>query len=234
MLQKSDHVNNILVCGPLRTCSGFYLMYVKRPIELFVTVVAVLFCLPIMALLCLFISLETPGCPIYRQKRVGLNGRIFNLYKLRTMYAGTEHHGFRTGSNDRRVTRFGKFLRETKIDEIPQLFNVLRGDMSLIGPRPLSRDEVKHFIEVLGYSTSAPGLVPSLLPGLTGLEQIYRIHPHSYDDRFRWNAQYELSVSLLLDLRIVLTTVLSYRLICLATILGGILELFVIVDLLCG
>src|SRR5262249_19567885 len=133
--------------------------------------------------------------------------------------------GFCTVNEDSRVTRLGGVLRATKIDEIPQVWNVLRGDMSLIGPRPLSVAECDYIRDCLQYEPSHPGFYPSVRPGLTGPEQIYRIHPSVYSQRFDWNASYEANLSPYLDLKIFVTTMLQCKLVCIATAVGGILEL---------
>jgi lipopolysaccharide/colanic/teichoic acid biosynthesis glycosyltransferase len=204
-----------------------YHQFFKRPLDMVVGIVALIASLPIMAVASLAIWLESRGGPIYKQKRVGKNGRLFELYKLRTMYVGADEAGFKTADQDPRVTRIGTFLRDKKIDELPQLFNVLRGEMSLIGPRPLSLEETDHLTGQLGFSKTDPGLCPRVRPGLTGLEQIYRIHPLSYADRFRWNNGYEEDLSFKIDLKIFLTTILQYRAVCAITACIGIFQLLV-------
>lgn len=204
---------------------GLYRDYLKRPIDVVVSAAALIACLPVMAVACALISLETSGLPVYKQKRVGVGGKSFDIYKLRTMYEGADRLGFVTIRGDLRITRLGKFLRDTKIDELPQLWNILRGDMSLIGPRPLSVDECEHVIGSLGYGPEHPGFYPSVLPGLTGLEQIYRIHPLDYRERFLWNAYYETDLSLILDLKVLYATFMMCQLVCIATIFGGIVQL---------
>jgi lipopolysaccharide/colanic/teichoic acid biosynthesis glycosyltransferase len=182
-------------------------------------------CLPVILVAAFLICLDSPGSPIFRQRRIGKGGRVFEIWKLRTMHVGAEALGFRTDEADARVTRVGRLLRQTKLDELPQLWNVVRGDMSLIGPRPLSIEECDYLVREYGYSPSHAGFYPTVRPGLTGLEQIYRIHPLVYEDRFRWNEQYESSLSPWLDLKILLTTVLMCRVVSIAAILGGVMEL---------
>lgn len=180
------------------TRSSVYDTVFKRLVDLSLALVISIFCLPIIAVAALLIMLDNPGSPIFKQKRVGLNGQVFDLYKLRTMYIGTEEQNFRTQDKDDRVTRMGGFLRDAKLDELPQLWNVVKGEMSLIGPRPLSAEESKH-IEQLGYSTDTPGFYPKVRPGLTGIEQINRSFFLPYRERFELNHLYEANLSWSLD-----------------------------------
>lgn len=207
---------------------GFYQDFLKRVVDVLWASAAIVACFPVFLLICLAISLETPGLPIFRQLRIGRDGKPFYMYKLRTMYDGAHNHGFKTDHADPRITRIGSFLRHTKIDELPQLFNVIRSEMSLIGPRPLSTQECQFIINEVGISPQHPGFYPTVRPGLTGLEQIYRIHPLVYRERFRWNDYYERKVSLTLDLKVLYATMARFRLVCLATIFGGILELVIL------
>ena len=166
-------------------------------------------CLPLIGVLVLVIRLHSRGPGIFRQVRVGKNGREYVMYKLRSMNLDAEA---RTGavwstSNDPRVTRLGRFLRRSHLDELPQLFNVLRGEMSLIGPRP----ERPEIVEVL------VGLVPgyldrlNVLPGITGLAQL-NLPPDSdlYSVRRKLvlDVQYIAEASLFFDLRILACTAL--------------------------
>lgn len=206
--------------------------FLKRLFDLTFACAAFLASLPIQVLACLTIMIETPGSPIFKQKRAGIGGKIFELYKLRTMRDGTEEANFCTEQDDPRVTRFGKFLRDTKIDELPQLWNIILGDMSVIGPRPLSIDECEHLHKAYDFAENHPGLYPTVRPGLTGLEQIYRVNPLVYSERFEWNHYYEQHFSSWLDIRILLTTVFTYRAVCFVTILGALLEAVVLAKII--
>ena len=202
-----------------------YALHAKRAVDLLLAWAALVCCLPMLLVLGTLISVDSPGGALYRQTRAGVGGRRFEILKLRTMYTGADARGFRTADGDYRVTRFGKFLRDTKLDELPQLWNIIRNDMSMIGPRPLSTEECEFLTADHGFHPGHPGFYPLVSPGLTGLEQIYRIHPLSYEDRFRWNDLYESRLSLWLDLRIFATTIVQCRLVCMMTAIGGILEL---------
>ncbi|WP_052186810.1 sugar transferase [Thermoactinomyces sp. Gus2-1] len=141
----------------------------KRAFEIVFSVALLLFTLPVLVLTMIAIKLESPGPVFYKQERVGLNGKRFEIIKLRSMRTDAEKNGPQwAAKNDPRVTRVGKFIRKTRIDELPQLINILRGDMSLIGPRP----ERPVFTEK--FDKEIPGFKKRLLvkPGLTGWAQV--------------------------------------------------------------
>lgn len=164
--------------------------------------------LPLMLFLMLIVRLTSRGPGIYRQTRVGLEGRQFQLFKLRSMRSDAEA---RTGAvwaqltGDPRVTRFGRFLRATHLDELPQLFNVIKGEMALVGPRP-ERPEFTHklALDIPGYMERH-----SVRPGITGLAQI-NLPPDTDLDSVRrklvFDLEYIRNASLLVDLRICLVT----------------------------
>lgn len=134
----------------------------KRIFDLVIATPLLLACLPVIALCAFLIRLETPGPVLFRQVRVGRYGRHFHILKLRTMVAASSGAGsLITSTNDRRVTFVGRWLRRTKLDELPQLINVLLGDMSLVGPRP----EVPKYVEL--YPSDARDVVFSVRPGIT-------------------------------------------------------------------
>ena len=136
-----------------------------------VALVLLIACAPLIALCALLIRLTSKGPAFYTQERVGLNGRTFTLYKLRTMRVGAEAQTgpvWAQGNNDPRVTPIGHLLRRAHLDELPQLLNVLRGDMSLVGPRP----ERPYFVSQLERQIPDYGRRLSVKPGITGLAQI--------------------------------------------------------------
>lgn len=116
-----------------------------RLLDFVFSVVALVVLLPLMILIYLFIVFESKGGGFYNQRRVGMNGAIFHLHKFRTMYTGSDRAGLITvGKRDSRITRTGNFLRKTKLDELPQLINILKGEMSVVGPRP----EVEKYVQM--------------------------------------------------------------------------------------
>lgn len=177
---------------------------VKRLFDITVAALGLFISLPIMALLALAIRLDSSGPVLYRQTRVTAGGNRFTLYKFRTMYDGAEAS---TGpilsrKGDPRVTRVGRFLRASRLDELPQLWNVLRGDMSLVGPRP----ERPHFVEKFAEELPHYTLRHQVRPGLTGLAQVngyYSSHPA---DKLRFDLLYILARSFYMDLAILLET----------------------------
>ncbi len=140
---------------------------IRRFFDIVAGACALLLAAPIMALAMVAIRLESRGHAIYKQRRVGRDGRPFNMLKLRTMVDGAEHigAGLAINENDSRVTRVGAFLRRTSLDELPNLVNVVRGDMSLIGPRPTIP------IQVAQYTPRQRGRL-AIRPGITGWAQV--------------------------------------------------------------
>ncbi|WEG12634.1 sugar transferase [Pullulanibacillus sp. KACC 23026] len=182
--------------------SIYYLVY-KRVLDLVLGMVGLLFSLPIILFFSLLIRLETPGSPIYVQERLGKNGKIFKIIKLRSMRSDAEKEGARwAASNDCRVTRIGKFIRKTRIDELPQFFLIIKGDMSIVGPRP----ERPMFTEQFAREIS--GFENRLLvkPGLTGLAQVRGGYDISPEEKFKHDMEYIKHVSFLLDLKIIIRT----------------------------
>jgi exopolysaccharide biosynthesis polyprenyl glycosylphosphotransferase len=161
----------------------------KRALDLVVASVMFVVLLPVMAIVALAVRLSSPGPALYHQKRVGLNGEIFLVHKFRSMRTDAEA---KTGAvwakaNDTRVTKVGRFLRRTRLDEIPQLWNVLRGDMSLVGPRP----ERPEFVAELTEKIPFYGFRHVVRPGLTGWAQVKYTYGASVEDALE-KLQYDL------------------------------------------
>jgi lipopolysaccharide/colanic/teichoic acid biosynthesis glycosyltransferase len=156
---------------------------------------------PLLALACAAIRLESRGSPIYRQRRVGRGGREFALLKLRTMVAGAEHlgAGLAVDEDDPRITRMGALLRRFSLDELPNLVNVLAGDMSLVGPRPTVP------VQVAQYTPRQLGRL-SVEPGLTGWAQVSGRAALPWHERIELDLWYIEHWSLRLDARILLRT----------------------------
>ncbi|PYV44673.1 MAG: hypothetical protein DMG06_05540 [Acidobacteria bacterium] len=141
---------------------------VRRLIDTLLSLIAVILFSPLFAIAAIGVLVTSPGPILYRAKRVGLNKRIFTMYKFRTMQIDqTQYHSPVTASNDPRVFAFGSWLRRSKIDELPQLFNILRGEMSIVGPRPEDPEIVAH------YYTPAQLETLRILPGLSSPGTIY-------------------------------------------------------------
>ena len=163
---------------------------------------------PVLVLAMVAIRLESPGPVIYRQRRIGLAGHPFDVVKLRTMVDGAEHigAGLAINENDARITRVGALLRRTSLDELPNLVNVLRGEMSLIGPRPTLPIQVEQ------YTARQRGRL-ALKPGITGWAQVNGRATLPWSERIELDLYYIEHRSMVLDLRILWRT--------LAMVLGG-------------
>ena len=174
---------------------------VRRAIDIAVSATALVLTAPLVAVAMLAIRLETPGEAIYRQRRVGLRGREFEVLKLRTMVSGAEHEGagLAIDARDERITRVGSVLRRTSLDELPNLLNVLRGEMSLIGPRPTLPHQVAQ------YSERQRGRL-EIRPGITGWAQVNGRAALPWSERIELDLYYIEHRSWRLDLEILRRT----------------------------
>jgi lipopolysaccharide/colanic/teichoic acid biosynthesis glycosyltransferase len=181
--------------------NGYLLSARKRALDLVLAGTALVVSSPLLAAAALLIRLETHGHPVYRQRRVGLGGRPFELYKLRTMVSGAEAMGagLAVDEGDERITRLGAWLRRTSFDEVPNLINVLRGEMSLVGPRPTVQVQVDRYSERQRHRLDA-------LPGLTGWAQVNGRASLPWHERIELDLWYVEHASLRLDLRILART----------------------------
>lgn len=185
--------------------------FIKRFIDFSICLVAFICLSPVFLLVALAIRLESKGSVIFKQKRVGINGKIFTIYKFRSMYQDAEKrleelksknqikgHMFKM-KDDPRVTKVGKIIRRTSLDELPQIFNILKGDMALIGPRPPLVREVEQY-ESWQYMRL------SVIPGLSGLWQISGRNALSFDQMVRLDMHYIKKRSLVFDFLIFFNT----------------------------
>lgn len=175
-----------------------------RASDIVISYILLFFALPIMVLIALIIKIYSPGSVFYKQRRVGLNGKEFMLYKFRSMkvdagqFSRPEHIAI---EDDSRVTKLGRFLRKARLDELPQLFNILRGNMSLVGPRPEAVYRVKEH-------RALQGIRLSVRPGLTGLAQIEGHYHTAPAHKLKYDYLYIKNRSVLLNLNILCRTVL--------------------------
>lgn len=196
-----------LLFSPGCYASRFHLAY-KRSASILVSIIGLLLSLPLLPFIILAIKLTSPGPALYRQKRVGREGVVFNCYKFRTMRADAEADTGATwaADDDPRITRVGKFLRMLRLDEIPQLWNVLKGDMSLVGPRP----ERPEFTELLSREIPYYQLRHTVRPGITGWAQIRYKYASSLEDakeKLRYDLFYIKNMSVGLDLLVFFQTI---------------------------
>lgn len=175
-------------------------MYIKlkRILDIICSVIAIIvFALP-MIIISIIIKLDSEGPVIYKQQRIGKNGKLFFIYKFRTMIVHKEFEE-RNIAHNQMVTKAGRFLRKTSLDELPQLFNVLKGEMSIVGPRPW----IKEYYE---YFTDRQKERCNVLPGITGLAQIKGRNEITIFKKIEYDIEYVRKLSLKLDLQIILWT----------------------------
>lgn len=171
----------------------------KRCCDLMLVAFSAPIWIPVLCLVALLVRLKLGTPVLFRQKRPGLHGRIFELIKFRTMLDITGPEG-RPLHDGLRLTSFGRKLRATSLDELPELINVLRGDMSLVGPRPL-------LVQYLGRYSSRQARRHDVRPGLTGLAQVKGRNALSWDEKLEWDVQYVESQSIFLDFKILFSTI---------------------------
>jgi sugar transferase (PEP-CTERM system associated) len=182
--------------------------FVKRMLDLALSLIGFILASPLMALTALAIRLDSPGPVLYTQERVGENGRVFTVVKFRSMRTDAEQAGSPVWARDKddRITRVGRFIRLTRLDELPQLWNVVRGDMSFVGPRP----ERPFFVEQLAREIPFYLQRHAVKPGLTGWAQVKYQYGSSIEDameKLRYDLYYIKHMSIFFDLTIVLDTV---------------------------
>ena len=179
--------------------------FFKRFFDVIFSLLGLIILSPLFLVVSLMIKLDSRGPVFYRQERLGMNGRVFKIYKFRTMVKDAEKmgSGLFTHENDPRITRVGRFLRRTSIDELPQLINILKGDMSFVGPRPPITWYPKRWNEYEDWEK----LRFRMKPGMTGWAQIHGRNEIDWNKRIEYDVWYVKNWSLLLDLKIILETV---------------------------
>ncbi|MBQ2062813.1 MAG: sugar transferase [Oscillospiraceae bacterium] len=184
---------------------GIYNRVVKRFFDIVISALGLIVLSPVMLVSAILIRLTSPGPAIFRQKRIGLNAKEYTIYKFRTMRVNSEHTGSGVYSDDSdpRMTGVGRILRRTSIDELPQLINILRGDMSLIGPRP---PLTYHPWPVEEYTDEQLRMF-EVRPGITGWAQVHGRKDVEWHKRIRMNVWYVDHVSFPLDLKIFFITI---------------------------
>ncbi|MGG0307067.1 sugar transferase [Priestia megaterium] len=175
----------------------------KRMVDIVISFVALVVLLPVILLFALIVMIETPGSPFFLQERLGQSGRAFTIMKLRSMYSDAEKNGAQWAvKNDSRVTKVGKLIRQTRIDELPQLWNVLKGDMSIVGPRP----ERAVFIEEFQETLPAFSQRLAVKPGLTGWAQINGGYELTPAEKLELDLYYIQHTNIRFDVKIMIKT----------------------------
>lgn len=176
-----------------------YRLFFKRFFDIVLSLTAIIVLFPIILILILIGTIMMKGNPFYNQSRPGKNEKIFNLIKFRTMSNAKGKDG-KLLPDDMRLNRYGEFIRTTSLDELPELFNILIGDMSIIGPRPL-------MARYLPYYTEEERIRHTVRPGLTGLAQVRGRNALTWDERFKYDIEYVNNISFINDVKIILDTV---------------------------
>lgn len=178
---------------------GLYRRYFKRPMDFILSLIAIIILCPVLLVVAVLVRTKLGSPVIFKQERPGLNEKIFTLYKFRTMTDERNKFGELLPDSER-LTKFGSFLRSTSLDELPELFNILRGDMSIVGPRPL-------LVRYLPYYREDERIRSMVRPGITGLSQVSGRNSLTWDERFKTDVVYVNKLSFLLDLKILINTV---------------------------
>jgi general glycosylation pathway protein len=178
-----------------------YRLFFKRIIDIFLSLIFILLFWWLYIVIIILVKKKLGSPVLFKQERPGLNEKIFTMYKFRTMTDEKDKNGNLLPDKDR-LTKFGRFLRSTSLDEIPELWNVLKGEMSLVGPRPL-------LVEYLSKYTKKEKRRHEVRPGITGYAQVNGRNNTTWEDRFKNDIYYVENISFLLDLRIITKTILK-------------------------
>jgi|SRR5690625_2380305 len=178
---------------------GFYSSFIKRPMDFILSLIAIVVLSPVLIITALLVRIKLGGPILFKQERPGLNNTIFTMYKFRTMTDTRDKKG-NLLPDKLRLTSFGKLLRSTSLDELPELFNILKGDMSIVGPRPL-------LVQYLPLYNTQQIRRHEVRPGLTGLAQINGRNSLSWNDKFNLDVEYIDKISFSLDWKIILSTI---------------------------
>lgn len=181
--------------------NGIYAKYIKRAMDFFLSFCAIVVLSPIMIILTVVGAIAMKGNPFFTQLRPGKNEKIFRLIKFRTMSCQTDKDG-NLLPDDKRLTKYGKFLRSTSLDELPELINIFKGDMAVVGPRPLVPKYLPYYNERERHRHD-------VRPGLTGLAQINGRNCLNWPQRFSFDLEYVENISFSLDVSIIFRTVLK-------------------------
>lgn len=175
-----------------------YQKCIKRALDFVFALLACIILSPIMLIVAILVRVKLGSPILFKQQRPGKNEKIFNMYKFRTMTDERDDNG-KLCSDEIRLTEFGKKLRRTSLDELPELFNILLGDMSIVGPRPL-------LVKYLPLYNDEQRKRHDVRPGVTGLAQVNGRNSISWEEKFKWDIEYVKNISFIGDLRIILKT----------------------------
>lgn len=196
--KKDDFPSNCRT-DQLTISNGIYKRFFKRPLDFLLSLIALIVLSPLLLFMAILVRVKLGSPVIFKQQRPGLNEKIFTIYKFRTMTDEKDENGELLPDSDR-LTPFGKFLRSTSIDELPELVNILKGDMSIVGPRPL-------LVEYLPLYNEKQKLRHTVRPGLTGLAQVNGRNAITWEEKFDLDVKYAKNLTLKIDLFIVFRTI---------------------------
>lgn len=175
-----------------------YAKYIKRPLDFILSLIAIIILSPLLLVVAILVRIKLGKPVIFKQQRPGKNEKIFTLYKFRTMTDKKDENG-NLLPDEQRLTRFGKALRSTSLDELPELINILKGDMAIVGPRPL-------LVEYLSLYNEEQRHRHDVRPGLTGLAQINGRNSISWEEKFKDDIEYVNNITFAQDIKIILKT----------------------------
>ncbi|MEN6294430.1 MAG: sugar transferase [Methanobacterium sp.] len=189
----------LLSDGKSESGYGIYPSYLKRKIDIILSIASLIILSPLLLIIAILVHFDIKSPIIYKQKRIGLNGKTFTIYKFNKMKDFHDKNG-ELLPDEQRITKFGMFLRSSSLDELPQLWNILKGDMSIVGPRPLLEKD-------LAFMNPEQRKRHFVLPGLTGLAQINGRNHLKWEDKFKYDLEYTQNISFSGDIKICLKTI---------------------------